>query len=113
MQYFTLSGLKTNLGLLDNGITWGYAILLIVVAFLGKFVGCAATAKLVGFDLRESGAIGALMSCKGLVELIVLNIGLQAGILDTRLFSMFVVRAGSSPRSRPLETHMTYYRSWL
>jgi Kef-type K+ transport system membrane component KefB len=50
------------------------------------------TAKLIGFNNRESGAIGALMSCKGLVELIVLNVGLQAGILDTRLFSMFVVR---------------------
>ncbi|KAG9119572.1 K(+)/H(+) antiporter, partial [Ceratobasidium sp. 392] len=91
--YFTLSGLKTNLGLLDNGITWGYTILIIVVAFLGKFIGCASVAKLVGYNTRESGAIGMLMSCKGLVELIVLNIGLSAGILDTRVFSMFVVMA--------------------
>ncbi|KIM29630.1 hypothetical protein M408DRAFT_68062 [Serendipita vermifera MAFF 305830] len=91
--YFTLSGLKTNLGLLDTGITWGYTILLCVVAFVGKFFGCAITARLCKFTLRESSAIGVLMSCKGLVELIVLNIGLQANILDQRLFSMFVVMA--------------------
>jgi hypothetical protein len=86
-QYFTLSGLKTNLGLLDTGVVWGYVILLCVVAFVGKFVGCSAVARLSGFNIRESSAIGVLMSCKGLVELIVLNIGLQAGILDQRLFS--------------------------
>lgn len=91
--YFVLSGLKTNLGLLDNGVTWGYTIAIIVVAFFGKFIGCAATAKAVGFGYRESGAIGTLMSCKGLVELIVLNVGLSANILDQRLFSMFVFMA--------------------
>lgn len=90
-QYFALSGLKTDLGLLNTGKVWGYTILLIVVAFLGKFIGCAVAAKFSRFNNREAGAVGALMSCKGLVELIVLNIGLQAGILDTKLFSMFVV----------------------
>ncbi|KAH8118650.1 Sodium/hydrogen exchanger family-domain-containing protein [Phellopilus nigrolimitatus] len=91
--YFTLSGLSTNLGLLDTGKTWAYVVLICVVAFLGKFAGCFATAKLTGFSTREAGAIGTLMSCKGLVELIVLNVGLQAGILDTRTFSMFVLHA--------------------
>ncbi|KAG9051034.1 K(+)/H(+) antiporter [Tulasnella sp. UAMH 9824] len=91
--YFALSGLKTNLGLLDNGITWAYVIIICLIAFFGKFIGCAVSARFMGFNLRESGAIGALMSCKGLVELIVLNIGLQAGILDTRLFSIFVLHA--------------------
>jgi Kef-type K+ transport system membrane component KefB len=91
--YFALSGLKTQLGTLNSGITWAYTIAIIVVAFVSKFAGCAGAAKVCGFSLRESGAIGALMSCKGLVELIVLNIGLQAGILDTRSFSMFVVMA--------------------
>jgi Kef-type K+ transport system membrane component KefB len=66
---------------------WGYVILLCVVAFVGKFIGCALVARIFGFNLREASAIGVLMSCKGLVELIVLNIGLQAGILDERLFS--------------------------
>ncbi|KAG6836189.1 hypothetical protein H0H93_010495 [Arthromyces matolae] len=91
--YFTLSGLRTNLGLMNNGKTWGYTIIICLVSFISKFAGCYAAAYLTGFKWRESGAIGALMSCKGLVELIVLNIGLQAGILDTRTFSMFVVHA--------------------
>ncbi|CAE6384601.1 unnamed protein product, partial [Rhizoctonia solani] len=91
--YFTLSGLKTDLGLLNDGTAWGYTFLVIVVAFLGKFVGCAVTARFMGFNTREAGAIGMLMSCKGLVELIVLNIGLAAGILDTKVFSMFVMMA--------------------
>ena len=60
-----MSGLKTNLGLLDNGITWGYVVLICVVAFFSKFLGCAITAKLTGFNIRESSAIGTLMSCKG------------------------------------------------
>ncbi|CEL57246.1 K(+)/H(+) antiporter 1 OS=Saccharomyces cerevisiae (strain ATCC 204508 / S288c) GN=KHA1 PE=1 SV=1 [Rhizoctonia solani AG-1 IB] len=91
--YFTLSGLKTDLGLLNDGTAWGYTFLVIAVAFLGKFVGCALPARLMGFNNREAGAIGMLMSCKGLVELIVLNIGLAAGILDTKVFSMFVMMA--------------------
>lgn len=64
-QYFALSGLKTNLSLLDNGLTWGYVILLCVVAFVGKFFGCAAAARACKFTIRECGAIGTLMSCKG------------------------------------------------
>ncbi|EUC66451.1 potassium:hydrogen antiporter [Rhizoctonia solani AG-3 Rhs1AP] len=91
--YFTLSGLKTDLGLLNDGTAWGYTFLIIAVAFFGKFIGCAVTARFMGFNNREAGAIGMLMSCKGLVELIALNIGLSAGILDTKSFSMFVMMA--------------------
>ncbi|KAF2483924.1 Sodium/hydrogen exchanger family-domain-containing protein [Neohortaea acidophila] len=91
--YFTLSGLSTNLGLLDNGITWAYVIGVIGIAFSAKFIGCAFAARANGLVWRESFTIGALMSCKGLVELIVLNIGLQAKILSTRTFTIFVVMA--------------------
>ncbi|TVY87632.1 K(+)/H(+) antiporter [Lachnellula willkommii] len=91
--YFTLSGLSTNLGLLDNGITWGYLIAVTAVAFSSKFIGCSLAARSNGLVWRESFSIGSLMSCKGLVELIVLNIGLQAKILSTRVFTMFVVMA--------------------
>jgi hypothetical protein len=91
--YFALSGLNTNIGLLDNGITWGYTIGVTVVAFSAKFVGASLAARLTGMVWRESFAIGSLMSCKGLVELIVLNIGLQARILSTRTFTIFVVMA--------------------
>lgn len=91
--YFTLSGLSTNLALLDNGITWGYVFGVIGIAFSAKFLGCSLAARLNGLFWRESFSIGALMSCKGLVELIVLNIGLQAKILSTRTFTIFVVMA--------------------
>ncbi|BEJ15485.1 hypothetical protein CspHIS471_0500900 [Cutaneotrichosporon sp. HIS471] len=91
--YFTLSGLNTNFGSLSDGLAWGYVVLLCVVGFVGKFGGCAATAKFLGYSWRESGAIGMLMSCKGLVELIVLNVGLEAGIIEQKLFSMMVLVA--------------------
>ena len=91
--YFTLSGLSTNIGLLDNGITWAYVVAVISVAFCAKFIGCSLAARLNGLVWRESFTIGSLMSCKGLVELIVLNIGLQAKILSTRVFTIFVVMA--------------------
>lgn len=64
-QYFTLSGLNTDLGLLNNGATWGYTILICVVAWTGKFFGAGAAARFLKFSWRESGAIGMLMSCKG------------------------------------------------
>ncbi|THV86521.1 hypothetical protein D6D02_07067 [Aureobasidium pullulans] len=91
--YFALSGLSTNLGLLDSAITWGYVVGVLAVAFIGKFVGASLAARANGVVWRESFTIGALMSCKGLVELIVLNIGLQAKILSQRTFTIFVVMA--------------------
>ncbi|WVF65388.1 hypothetical protein IAT40_000115 [Kwoniella sp. CBS 6097] len=91
--YFVLSGLSTNLGLLDTGKIWGFIIMLCVVGFLGKFCGCAGAALAMRYSIRESATIGVLMSCKGLVELIVLNVGLSAGIIDQQLFSMMVIVA--------------------
>ena len=91
--YFALSGLSTNLGLLNNGLTWGYVAGVCAVAFIGKIAGGTLAARFNGLVWRESFTIGALMSCKGLVELIVLNIGLQAKILSTRTFTIFVVMA--------------------
>lgn len=91
--YFALSGLSTNLGLLDSGLTWAYVIGVTCVAFFGKVIGATGAARANGLVWRESFTIGALMSCKGLVELIVLNIGLSANILSQRTFTIFVVMA--------------------
>ncbi|KAJ1951441.1 K(+)/H(+) antiporter [Linderina macrospora] len=91
--YFALSGLNTNLSDLNDGKTWGLLILICFVAFFGKIVGCTLAAKWSKFSWRESLTIGFLMNCKGLVELIVLNIGLQAGVINTRIFTMMVVKA--------------------
>ncbi|EEU39445.1 uncharacterized protein NECHADRAFT_104735 [Fusarium vanettenii 77-13-4] len=91
--FFALSGINTNLSLLDSGITWGYVVAVTVTAFFTKLFGGTMGARLNGLVWRESVTIGTLMSCKGLVELIVLNIGLQAKILSTRTFTIFVVMA--------------------
>ncbi|KIK34429.1 hypothetical protein CY34DRAFT_17729 [Suillus luteus UH-Slu-Lm8-n1] len=78
---------------LTVGITWAFTIAIACYAFLSKFGGCTIASRLSGFSWRESSTIGALMSCKGLVELIVLNVGLSAGILSPRVFFMFVLEA--------------------
>ncbi|KAI9357192.1 Sodium/hydrogen exchanger family-domain-containing protein [Pilaira anomala] len=91
--YFTLSGLKTQIGLLDSGLVWGYVILVIFLACFGKIVGCTVAAKLSGMTTRESFAVGFLMNCKGLVELIVLNLGHDAGVLNDQVFVILVVMA--------------------
>lgn len=91
--YFALSGLSTDLGLLNDGLTWGYVIGVIAIAFTGKIIGGTLAARAMKLVWRESFSIGVLMSCKGLVELIVLNIGLQARILSQRTFTIFVVMA--------------------
>lgn len=70
--YFALSGLSTNLGLLNDGITWAYVVGVIAVAFIAKVVGGTLAARANKLLWRESFTIGVLMSCKGLVELIVL-----------------------------------------
>ncbi|KAJ1969505.1 K(+)/H(+) antiporter [Dispira parvispora] len=91
--YFALSGLKTNVGDLSSALTWGYLILVLVVACLGKVIGCTLAARLTKLNWRESLTVGFLMNCKGLVELIVLNIGYDAGVINTRIFTMMVMMA--------------------
>ncbi|KAF9429382.1 K(+)/H(+) antiporter [Entomortierella beljakovae] len=88
--YFALSGLKTQIGLLDNGRIWGLVILSTFVACFGKIVGCSIAARVQGMEWRESFAIGFLMNCKGLVELIVLNIGYDAGVINDKVFVILV-----------------------
>lgn len=70
--YFALSGLNTNIGLLDSGTVWGYVFGVIFIALIAKVTGGMVASRLNGLLWRESLTIGVLMSCKGLVELIVL-----------------------------------------
>lgn len=65
LQYFTISGLSTDLGLLNTGNIWGYTIAIIITAWFGKFFGASIAARIAGFKLREATTIGTLMSCKG------------------------------------------------
>jgi len=91
--YFTYSGLQTNISSLSSGASWGLVVLIIFAACCGKLVGATMAAKLFKVPWRESFILGILMNTRGLVELIVLNVGLQVGVLDVEVFTMFVLMA--------------------
>lgn len=91
--YFAVSGLKTKIDLINSGNAAGHMLLLICVAMISKIVGCALAARISKLTWRESLTLGVLMNCKGLVELIVLNIGLDNGIISEQVFTMMVVMA--------------------
>lgn len=91
--YFALAGLNVNLGLLSTGTDWGYTIGIIALAMIGKIFGGFIAAKLNKLFWRESLAVGVLMSCKGIVEIVVLNVGLNAKIITQKVYSMFIVMA--------------------
>lgn len=92
-MFFVYSGLNTRIDLVDSWTLWGLAAIVLAAACVGKGVACFAAAKLGGEGLRESAAIGALMNARGLMELIILNIGLQAGLITPTLFSIMVIMA--------------------
>lgn len=91
--FFVFTGLRTQIGLLDDPYLWKVCGLIIAVAVVGKFAGSAITARFVGQNWRDSFTIGALMNTRGLMELIVLNIGYDLGVLSTEIFSMMVIMA--------------------
>lgn len=89
--FFVSIGLRTQIGLLNDLYLWEIIIWIILVAVVGKFIGSSLSAKLSGETWRESLSIGALMNTRGLMELVVLKIGLDLGILDDQVFAMFVI----------------------
>jgi Kef-type K+ transport system membrane component KefB len=91
--FFALSGLRTQIGLLNDSTSWILCGVIILVAITGKFVGSAAAARWSGSTWRESLAIGALMNTRGLVELVALNIGYDLGIITPTIFTMMVLMA--------------------
>lgn len=91
--FFAFTGLKTQVGLLNNGTLWLVCGLIILVAVLGKFGGSLVAARFTGQSWADSCAIGALMNTRGLMELVVLNIGYDLGILSPTIFTMMVLMA--------------------
>lgn len=91
--FFVYSGLNTQIGLVNTPTLWAVTLGLLVVAVMGKGVACAVAARLSRVPLRESVALGALMNARGLIELILLNIGLEAGIITPTLFTILVMVA--------------------
>jgi Kef-type K+ transport system membrane component KefB len=91
--FFVFTGLRTEIGLINDPYLWKITGLIIMVAVVGKFFGSALAAKFVGQNWRNSLIIGALMNTRGLMELIVLNIGLGLGVLTPKVFTMMVIMA--------------------
>jgi Kef-type K+ transport system membrane component KefB len=91
--FFAFTGLRTQVGLLGSVQDWLLCALIIAAAILGKLGGSALAARAGGMGWRESLALGTLMNARGLVELIVLNIGYEMGILSPRAFTMMVLMA--------------------
>ena len=92
-MFFVFSGLNTQIGLVNTPTLWGITLLIIAIAILGKGIACMLAAKLAGENWRESATIGALMNARGLMELIILNIGLEQGIITPTLFTIMVIMA--------------------
>ncbi len=91
--FFVFTGLRTQIGLLNDPYLWKIGGLIILTAVVGKFVGSALTAKFLKLSWKDSLTIGALMNTRGLTELIVLNIGYDLGVLGPELFAMLVIMA--------------------
>lgn len=91
--YFVFTGLRTEIGLLNDPYLWKVTGLIVFVAVLGKFVGSSLAAKFVKQSWKDSLIIGALMNTRGLMELIILNIGYDLGVLPPEIFTMMVIMA--------------------
>lgn len=91
--FFALTGLRTRIDLLHGARMWGYTAAIIGTAVLGKLVGATLTSRASGRQWRDSLGLGVLMNTRGLVELVILNAGLELGILSPPLFTMMVIMA--------------------
>jgi Kef-type K+ transport system membrane component KefB len=91
--FFAYTGLRTEIGLVSGFADWMTCGLIIVVATVGKFGGTYAAAKFAGLDARAAAGLGVLMNTRGLMELVVLNIGLDLGVITPKLFAMLVLMA--------------------
>ncbi|HEU5055953.1 MAG TPA: cation:proton antiporter, partial [Kofleriaceae bacterium] len=91
--FFAFAGLKASIGLVVGAEMWLYAGLVLLVAVTGKFGGSTIAARLTGLSWRESGALGILMNTRGLMELVILTIGLEIGVISPALYTMMVLMA--------------------
>lgn len=94
--FFVVTGLNTKIGLLNNVYLWKMTGIIVLVAVGAKFLSSTLTAKYVGQNWRDSLTLGALMNTRGLMELVVLNIGLELGVLSPKIFAMMVIMALST-----------------
>jgi Kef-type K+ transport system membrane component KefB len=108
--FFVYSGLNSSIGLLDSLWLWTIALLAFVCACAGKGIACFAAARLTGASTGEALSIATLMNARGLMELILLNIGLQRGIITPTLFTILVMMTiGTTLMAGPLFSY--FHRS--
>ena len=91
--FFAYTGMRTKIGLVSGSEAWLFCAVIILVATLGKFGGTVAAARCTGINWRMAAALGILMNTRGLMELVVLNIGLDLGVISEKLFAMMVIMA--------------------
>ena len=91
--FFVVTGVNTRIGLIGGAGAWALFGAVVLVAVAGKFGGSALAARVTGSGWRESLALGALMNTRGLMELVILNVGLDIGVVSSELFAMIVLMA--------------------
>ena len=91
--FFAITGLRTSIGLIAEPGLWGVFAIILLIAVSGKLGGSAIAARLTGMSWREALSIGALMNTRGLMELVILNVGLDIGVISPALFTMMVLMA--------------------
>ena len=91
--FFTYTGLRTSIGGLDSAADWGFCVAIVAMASLTKWCGAYLGARRSGFDHRESAMMGFMMNTRALMELIVINVGLDLGVISQKLFTMLVIMA--------------------
>ncbi len=91
--FFTYTGLRTDIGSLAGGAAWGWCALLIALATVGKFGGCWLAARWAGLDSVSARIIGVMMNTRALMELIIINVGFELGLIGKEVFTMLVLMA--------------------
>ncbi len=91
--FFAFTGMRTEIGLVSGVDEWSVVGLIVLVATIGKFGGTFVAARISGLDWRHAAGLGVLMNTRGLMELIVLNVGLDLGVISPTLFTMLVLMA--------------------
>ena len=92
-MFFAFTGLRTRIGLIDGGTMWALCAVVTLVAVAGKLGGTSLAARVTGMPWREAAALGALMNTRGLMELVILNVGYDLGVISRPLFAMMVLMA--------------------
>jgi Kef-type K+ transport system membrane component KefB/nucleotide-binding universal stress UspA family protein len=106
--FFAFTGLRTQIGLIDRPELWVDTLLIVLVACLGKWGGSTVAGRACGMGWREASVIGVLMNTRGLMELVILNIGLQEGVITPAVFAMMVIMALATTALTTPVLHLIY-----